>query len=126
MLGFTENSCLNCNSPLKPVDKKPASVVVYGTLGSSIKDHIIKVCTIKSCRDHFYRSHFTRRGLFYKNKSLAKFFYDNTFSQVFISTRATAFEISFLHFMLSEIVVCPEYSFYAKATVFDMSVPTVY
>ena len=125
MLGFTGNNCLDCNSPLKPIDKKSASVVVYGTSGSSIKRHDIKVCTKKSCRAHFHHSHFTRRGVFYKNKSLAKFFYNNTCSQqVFVSSCATAFEISFLHFMLSEIVVCPEYSFYAKATAFNMSIPT--
>ena len=59
------------------------------------------------------------------NKNLAKFIYDTATTQkVFFTSGATAFEIGFLLLMISELVACPEYSFHAKATVFNMSVPS--
>ena len=125
MLQYSGKICVDCNSDLKTGDNKTTKIVVYGNDGSSVVKHIVKVCTNKSCRNHYHFSHFTRKNVFFKGKCISKFFYDHsTRESVILMSNSTAFKVSFLRSLMTDMAVCPEYSFQQKATAYNIGVPS--
>ena len=103
MLTYTGETCIDCESPLKFESKKLTKIIVYGINKTYVAETHVKVC--------------------FKENSLTKFFYNtSTTNPVFVSSNETAFETEFLRSFLSELFICPEYSFSQKATSFNLSI----
>jgi len=124
-LCYEQSKCLNCKSDLKILRKSSNIVTVYSATGSKEYIHLLKVCSHQACRSHYHFTHFTKKNVFYKEKNLAKFFYeDSTRKNIFLSSNYTGFESSYLRSMMTDMMLCPEYSFCQKATAYNLSVPT--
>ena len=125
MLSFSGTNCLDCGGNLKFSQNSPSNVTVYSHSGSDETFHRVKECTNQKCRNHYSYSYFTRKNVFYENRSLAKFYYeDATKKMFFLSSFVTAFTTTYLISMLTDMMLCPEYSFTQKAAAFNLSVPT--
>ena len=125
MISYPENLCLDCGSRLKFSTNAPSNVTIYSHSGSEETHHRVKECTNQECRTHYSYSYFTRKNVFYEDRSLAKFFYEDAANKkYFLSSFVTAFMTSYLITMLTDMMLCPEYSFEQKATSFNLSVPS--
>ena len=123
MLCYTGITCLDCGSDLKFKDDRSSEIIVYSDNGSSTMKHKIKECSNRQCRNHYHYSHFTRKNSFVTGHSLAKYYYKEASKNViFMATCATAFFTSFLASILTNMMLCPEYSFYQRANAFNISV----
>ena len=125
MLCYSENDCLDCGGNLRFSSNSPSNVTIYSQNGAEETIHRVKECSNQECRNHYSYSYFTRKNVFYQNQSPAKFFYkDATKKMYFLSSFVTAFTTSYLITMLTDMMLCPEYSFWQKATSYNLSVPT--
>jgi hypothetical protein len=125
MLLYSGTKCLECDSVLKFEDSKSSVVTIYGLNGSKDHLHQVKVCPQKNCRAHFHYTFFTKKGVFFKERRLAKFFYDAAATKtIFMSSNSTGFEIKILESLMTDMMLCPEYSFYQKAMAYNLSVPS--
>ena len=123
MLCYSGENCLDCGSLLKFTTDKPASITVYSSIGSSEIPHRIKVCIKKNCRSHYHYSYFTRKNVFFSGRNLAKFYYNQaTKNTIFMSSSISAFMVTFLISLLTDMMLCPEYSFQQKAMAYNLSV----
>ena len=125
MLCYSENECLDCGGTLRFSSNSPSNVTIYSHQGSEETIHRVKECTNQECRNHYSYSYFTRKNVFYEDWSPAKFFYkDSTKKIYFLSSFITAFTRTYLITMLTDMMLCPEYSFTQKAAAYNLSVPT--
>ena len=125
MLVFTGLFCLFCASILVTDKKQPSLVAVYSSNGSFQTQHTIKVCTNKDCRTHYHYSFFTRHKVHFSGSKLARFFYDDALQKPYFQVSScSAFEMDYLRSFYSDMYLCPEYSFYQKATSFNINVKT--
>ena len=125
MLCYSGELCLDCGSQLNFKDRRTSTVTIYSQNGSSDLKQKTKVCTKQSCKNHYHYSYFTRKNSYFKENQLAKYYYENTTEKsIFVSSSSTGFLTSFLFSMLVDMLVCPEYSFFTKATAFNLSVST--
>ena len=125
MLSFTGLLCIFCNSVLKIDTKRQTSVCVFTTNGSFYTQHAVKICPLQKCRAHYHYSYYTKLNVYYKDKKLAKYFYDNSLdNEYFFATSSTAFATSFLRSFYTQMFLCPEFSFYQKAMSFNLDMPT--
>lgn len=123
MLFYSGENCLDCGHLLKFSDNKATVLTVFSSHGSSEIKHHVKVCTKMACRNHYHYTYFTRKNVHFKEKKLAKFFYEHaTKNSIFMLSSITAFTVAFLISMLTDMMLCPEYSFQQKATAFNLSV----
>ena len=125
MLMFTGVFCIFCASLLKIDKKRPSLVTVYSANGSYQTQHIIKICDKKSCRTHYHYSFYTKYQTFFSDSMLARFFYNDCLDKpLFLVSSCSAFDMEFLRSFYSDMYLCPEFSFYQKATSFNINVPT--